>query len=161
MTDTRGPDRPLSSRFTDNPFRNPNATPEQIERIEKRAAATRIYRQTGDTTKAEDSGLFPLKPRRMWEYKGSQFHVVRKSEAAAYVGLKCDDHYHNVVVIGLTESEPHELLVGRTEETSPKYAVESLEQALAQSADLIIDECPRGLERRFVKQLDEFFSELN
>ena len=159
MTDNHGPDRPLSSRFTDNPFRDPNATPEQIERIEKRAEAMRIYRETGDTTVAEDSGLFPLKPRRMWEYKGFQFHVVRKSDAAAYVGLKCDDHYHKIVVIGLTEWEPHELLVGRIEEGSSKYGVESLEQALAQSADLIIDECPRGLERRFIKQLDDFFSD--
>ncbi len=95
----------------------------------------------------------------MWEYKGSQFHVVRKGEAAAYVGLKCDDHYHKIVVIGLTEWEPHELLLGRIEEGSSKYGVESLEQAFTQSADLIIDECPRGLERRFIKQLDDFFSD--
>ena len=159
MTDDPESDSPKPSRWTDNPFRDPKATPEQIERLEKRAEANRIYRETGDTTMVEDTGLFPPKPRRVWEYKGFQFHVVRKSEAAAYVGLKCDDHYHKIVVIGLTEWEPHELLVGRIEEGSSKYGVESLEQALAQSADLIVDECPRGLERRFVKQLDEFFSD--
>ena len=160
MTDTRKPDSPTPSRWTDNPFRDPNATPEQIERLEKRNDATRIFHETGDTTMAEDIGLFPPQPRRMWECKGFLFHVVRKSAAAAYVGLKCDDHYHKIVVIGLTEREPHELLVGRVEEGSSKYGVESLEQALEQATDLIIDECSQDLEPRFVKQLDEFFSDV-
>ena len=38
---------PANNRFSDNPFRDPNLTPEQVERIEKRNEALRIYRETG------------------------------------------------------------------------------------------------------------------
>ena len=47
------------SRWTDNPFRDPNATPEQLEWIKKRNEATRIFRETGDDTMAIEIGLFP------------------------------------------------------------------------------------------------------
>ena len=50
---------PANSRFSDNPFRDPNLTPEQVERIEKRNEALRIYRETGDTGPAIEAGLFP------------------------------------------------------------------------------------------------------
>ena len=132
---------------------------EFLEWLEKRNAATQVFHETGDTTMAEDIGLFPSQPRRMWEYGGFTFHVVRKSEDSAYVGLKCDDHYHKIFVIGLTESEPRKLLVDRADE-GHKYGVGSLEQALEQAGDLIIEECPQGLERRFVKQLDDFFQDV-
>ena len=47
------------SRWTDNPFRRPDITPEQLEWIEKRNEATRIFRETGDDTMAIEIGLFP------------------------------------------------------------------------------------------------------
>ena len=47
------------SRWTDNPFRDPKATPEQLEWIEKRNKATRIFQETGDDTMAIEIGLFP------------------------------------------------------------------------------------------------------
>ena len=52
-------DRPANNRFSDNPFRDPNLTPEQVERVEERNRALRIYRETGDTGPAEAVGLFP------------------------------------------------------------------------------------------------------
>ena len=39
---------PANNRFSDNPFRDPNLTPEQVARIEARNKALRIYRETGD-----------------------------------------------------------------------------------------------------------------
>ena len=52
---------PANNRFSDNPFRDPNLTPEQVERIEKRNKALRIYRETGDDSLAIEIGLFPAK----------------------------------------------------------------------------------------------------
>ena len=53
---------PVHSRWTDNPFRRPDLTPEQIERIEARNKALCIYRETGDEGPAIEAGLFPSKP---------------------------------------------------------------------------------------------------
>ena len=39
---------PANNRFSDNPFRDPNLTPEQVARIEARNKALRIYRETRD-----------------------------------------------------------------------------------------------------------------
>ena len=50
------------SRWTDNPFRQPDITPEQLDWIKQRNEAMRIYDETGDTTMAEEIGLFP-KPK--------------------------------------------------------------------------------------------------
>ena len=55
---------PANNRFSDNPFRRPDLTPEQIERIEARHKALRIYRETGDEGLAIELGLFPSKPRK-------------------------------------------------------------------------------------------------
>ncbi len=57
--DERGEKRRVHSRWTDNPFRDPNATPEQLEWLRKRDEALRIYRETGDETMAIEIGLFP------------------------------------------------------------------------------------------------------
>ena len=37
-----------TSRFSDNPFRDPNLTPEQVRVIEARNQALRLHRATGD-----------------------------------------------------------------------------------------------------------------
>ena len=55
---------PVHSRWTDNPFRDPNLTPEQVERIEARHRALRIYRETGDEGPAIEAGLFPSKSKK-------------------------------------------------------------------------------------------------
>lgn len=49
------------SRWTDNPFRRPDLTPEQLEWIKKRNEATRIFQETGDDTMAIEIGLFDPK----------------------------------------------------------------------------------------------------
>ncbi len=53
---------PANNRFSDNPFRDPNLTPEQVERIEARNKALRIFRETGDKGPAIEAGIFPAKP---------------------------------------------------------------------------------------------------
>ena len=49
------------SRWTDNPFTPPNASPELLEWYDKRDKAIRIWRKTGDDTMAIEIGLFPSK----------------------------------------------------------------------------------------------------
>ena len=48
-----------TSRFTDNPFQPPNASPELLEWYDKRDEAIRIWRETGDESMAIEIGLFP------------------------------------------------------------------------------------------------------
>ena len=62
--------RPANSRFSDNPFRDPNLTPEQVERLEARNRALRIFRETGDTGPAEALGLFPKSGKPVVETAG-------------------------------------------------------------------------------------------
>ena len=50
------------SRWTDNPFREPNLSPEQTEWLDKRDEAFRIYRETGDRGPAVELGLFNPEP---------------------------------------------------------------------------------------------------
>ena len=47
------------SRFYDNPFQPPNASPELLEWYRKRDEAIRIWRETGDDSMAIEIGLFP------------------------------------------------------------------------------------------------------
>ncbi len=49
-----------TSRFSDNPFRDPNLSPEQVAVIEARNKALRIYHATGDPRPAREAGLFPI-----------------------------------------------------------------------------------------------------
>ena len=46
------------SRFSDNPFRRPNLTPEQIAKLDERNAAMQHYYKTGDKGPAIEAGLF-------------------------------------------------------------------------------------------------------
>ena len=48
-----------NSRWTDNPFRQPGLSQEQLDWLEKRNEATRIFQETGDDTMAIEIGLFP------------------------------------------------------------------------------------------------------
>lgn len=54
---------PTNNRFSDSPFRDPNLTPEQVERIEQRNRALRIYRETGDEGPAIEAGIFPKRSK--------------------------------------------------------------------------------------------------
>ena len=48
-----------TSRWTDNPFRPSNLSPEQEERLDKRDEAIRIFQETGDSSLGEELGIFP------------------------------------------------------------------------------------------------------
>lgn len=48
-----------TSRFTDNPFRQPGLSREQLVWLAKRDEAMKIYRESGDSTMAQEIGLFP------------------------------------------------------------------------------------------------------
>lgn len=48
-----------NKRWTDNPFRPANLTPEEIEWRDKRDEAIRRFHETGDKTMAQEIGLFP------------------------------------------------------------------------------------------------------
>ena len=48
-----------TSRFSDNPFRDPNLSSEQVARLDARNAALREYRNTGDPTELQEMGMFP------------------------------------------------------------------------------------------------------
>ena len=64
---------PAHNRFSDNPFRDPNLTPEQVARIE----ALRIYRETGDEGPAIEIGLFPARPTKLLSYMKMEFPATR------------------------------------------------------------------------------------
>ena len=49
---------PQNSRFTDYPFRRPGLTSKEVEWLEKRNHAIRVFRETGDSSLAEGIGLF-------------------------------------------------------------------------------------------------------
>ena len=51
-------DKPANSRFTDYPFRLPGLSDEKLAWLVQRNLAIRIYRETGDTSLAEEIGLF-------------------------------------------------------------------------------------------------------
>ena len=48
-----------TSRWTDNPFRSSNLTPEQRARIDERDRVIRHFRETGDPVPAQEAGWFP------------------------------------------------------------------------------------------------------
>ena len=50
-----------NSRWTDNPFRRPGLSQEQLDWLAKRNKATRIFQETGDDTMAIEMGLFPAR----------------------------------------------------------------------------------------------------
>ena len=48
-----------NSRWTDNPFRRPGLSQEQLDWLNKRNEATRIFQETSDDMMAIEIGLFP------------------------------------------------------------------------------------------------------
>ena len=53
----------MTSRFSDNPFRDPNIDPETAARLDARNAAYALWRETGDPTEINKFG-FNLPDRR-------------------------------------------------------------------------------------------------
>ena len=53
----------MTSRFTDNPFRDPNMPPEQAAKLDARNAAYNHWHETGDPTEINKFG-FNLPDRR-------------------------------------------------------------------------------------------------
>ena len=49
---------PANTRFTDYPFRKANLTPSQLDWRAKRDRAIKLYRESGDSSLAEEIGLF-------------------------------------------------------------------------------------------------------
>ena len=47
----------MTSRWEDNPFRDENLTPEQLQYMDARKAAFREYYRTGDPTPLQEFGL--------------------------------------------------------------------------------------------------------
>ena len=56
-------DSEATSRFSDNPFRDPNLPPEQADYLDRRNSAMRHWRETGDPGPAKEFG-FDLPDRR-------------------------------------------------------------------------------------------------
>ena len=58
--------RSVPSRFTDNPFRDPNISPETAAALDRRNAAVRVWHRTGDPSEAAKIGI--TLPDRRAEY---------------------------------------------------------------------------------------------
>lgn len=71
--------RPVPSRFTDNPFRDPNLPPEKQEWLDRRNAAIRHWHNTGDPEPAKEFGFsLPDRPERR---AGGKADPVRENRA--------------------------------------------------------------------------------
>ena len=87
-----------NSRFTDNPFRDPNLPPEQRDNLDRRNAALRYYYRTGDPGPAREFG-FDLTDRReivtnVWVIRSHYGKYTSHFVDGAYVGagwLREDD----------------------------------------------------------------------
>ena len=156
------------SRFSDNPFQPPNASPELLEWYRKRDEAIRIWRETGDDSMAIEIGLFPSREeeaglvnerdsgsevlaRRIYEYEGEGFEVTRTSPDSATVSLICEEHDHEDLIVGKIEGHT-EWGVGRKD--SGSFFDGSFAEAVDHCADQLIEECD-NIES--IAQVDEFF----
>ena len=64
MTTDEGQGKSNRSRFTDNPFRDPNISPEQAKKLDERNRAIQVFYETGDRGPAEAVGLFPKSEKK-------------------------------------------------------------------------------------------------
>ena len=144
---------PASSRFSDNPFRDPNLTPEQVERIEKRNEALRIYRETGDEGPAIEVGLFPSKPMTRMTFKGVAFmlHRPELDGPTVDVSIACVTHQHEPYTISLFENT-NRWAYGRKAEGGKTHHG-NFKTAVRRCADLLTKECTA------LTEVDEFFGQ--
>lgn len=73
-----------TSRFTDNPFRDPNATPEQLEWLRKRDEALRAFQETGDRGPAVKLGLFSPDPPGQGAKSSESESELAKAQRAVF-----------------------------------------------------------------------------
>lgn len=158
------------SRFTDNPFQPPNASPELLEWYRKRDEAIRIWRETGDDSMAIEIGLFPSPEeearlaeeererrdhiKRIYEYQGAKFEVIRTSPDSITIGLKCgwSGHNHEDYIIGRIEGQK-EWGVGRKESGHP-HEGDTFDEAVQYCATQLSEECDT---LNAIEEVDWFF----
>ena len=140
---------PANSRFSDNPFRDPDLTLEQVERIEKRNDALRIYRETGDEGPAIEIGLFPAKPTKLLSYMKSEFPITRTSPHSASINILCDPHEHDEFVISIVDMDGR-WGIGR-KDSGGKTFLGDFDKAIRRCASLLSKECDA------ISEVDEFF----
>ena len=113
---------------------------------------------------AIEIGLFPSRAeqredggevlsRRVYEYKGEEFEVIRTSPDSATVSLECDKHDHEDFIVGKIEGH-REWGVGRKD--SGSFFDGSFAEAVDHCADQLIEECD-SIES--ITQADDFFDE--
>ena len=91
--------------------------------------------------------------KRVYEYEGNRFAVVRTSPDSATVDLKCGEHTHEDFIVGTIEGEKG-WLIGRKESADgPRGPIDKFATAIEWSCHMLVEECD------VVVQLDEFFAE--
>ena len=140
---------PANNRFSDNPFRDPNLTPEQVERIEKRNEALRIYRETGDEGPAIEIGLFPARPTKLLSYMKMEFPVTRTAPHAASINVLCDLHEHDDFQISIVDMDGRWGLGRKT--SGGKVFIGNFGRAIRRCARLLSKECTA------ISEVDAFF----
>ncbi len=157
------------SRWTDNPFTPPDASPELLDWYRKRDEAIRIWRETGDDTMAIEIGLFPSKEeeeqlgleetktivKRKYLYREKQFEVARTSPDSVTVELECEDHNHEVYIVGRIEGDTA-WGVGRKDHGYPLQDA-SLEVAIQHCAEALSEECMALFAESATAEVDLFF----
>ena len=158
------------SRFYDNPFQPPNASPELLEWYRKRDEAIKIWRETGDDSMAIEIGLFPSPEeearleeeesarryhvKRIYEYAGKKFKVTRTSPDSITIGLKCGWHGHNHENYIIGRIEGHKGWgVGRKESGHP-HDGDTFEEAVQYCATKLSEECDT---LNAIEEVDWFF----
>ena len=104
-----------NSRWFDNPFQPPNASPELLEWYAKRDEAIRVWRETGDDTMAIKIGLFPSREeeKELEEMDANE----SRSQVSALKELEADPDFTQLRVM-LADFDALALLgVSRLEET--------------------------------------------
>lgn len=103
----------LHSRWTDNPFQPPDASPELLEWYARRDEAILIWRETGDDTMAVEIGLFPSRE----EEEELEKKAEAETQLSALRELEADQDLAQLGEM-LTEFDALELLgVSPSEET--------------------------------------------
>ena len=158
-----------TSRWSDNPFTPPDASPELLDWYRKRDEAIRIWRETGDDTMAIVIGLFPSKEEeeqlrleetksivnRKYLYREKQFEVARTSPDSATVELECEDHNHEVYIVGRIEGDSA-WGVGRKDHGYPLQEA-SFEEAVQHCAEALSEECKALFAESATAEVDLFF----
>ena len=91
--------------------------------------------------------------KRVYEYEGKRFEIVRTSPDSATVNLKCREHTHEDYIVGTIEGEKGWLIGRKESEDGPRGPIEEYATAVDWSCHMLVEECET------VVQLDEFFAE--